>query len=117
MKKLIFLIFISVLSIFFFKLSFHQKTQTTESVRYVNIINNPLISWSKGWKREPFYTSSLGGSEFIFKFKNSQKLMFSFSTSSSQPIVGIEGWLDKEYFDLEYPNLTQDKMVLTIRNL
>lgn len=115
MKKLFFLIFITVLSIFLFKLYFHQKKEETQSNGYVNVINNPLIFWSKSWKREPFYTSSLGGSEFNFKFKNSQKLMFLFGTSSFQPIVGIEGWLDKEYFFFEYPSLTQDKTVLTIK--
>lgn len=83
---------------------------TTYSSGQKNVVNNLSLVRGVGWKNNK---SNYSGSEMGFLFKNSGSVSFAFSTKSKAD-QKIEISIDNKSYQLQSPNLNDQKMTISV---
>jgi lysophospholipase L1-like esterase len=123
MKKIFIILAISSLIgfIIFLFIKVYKKTNDEIKITDSDFIQHKNIYWGYGWKKKTddkkkfIYSGSLPGSEFGFSFKDSDKISFSISSQVTAPLIGLEGWIDNNYFVFSYPSFKTPDTTLFIK--
>lgn len=93
-----------------FFITFYLAKTFSPSISMINIIDNKFIDWGIGWKNDQSFYS---GSELGFKFKNSRKISFEFTTASKAD-QGAEILIDNDKYFISSPNLNNQELSISI---
>ncbi|MEK7502685.1 MAG: SGNH/GDSL hydrolase family protein [Patescibacteria group bacterium] len=93
-------------------ITFYATKAFLPSISTTNIVNNKLVDWGIGWKnKQSFYS----GSELEFKFNNSRRISFEFSTTSKAD-QGAEILIDNDKYFISSPNLNNQQLSISVNN-